>query len=350
MLDSSEAERLAAARAGNHDSFASLTEPYRRELHVHCYRILGSLHEAEDMVQETFLRAWRRLDTFAGRAPFRAWLYKIATNACLDALDRLPRRALPNATHPAADPHAPLVPSITELVWLEPFPDDWLTEAASSPEARYTAHESISLAFLAALQNLPPRQRAVLILSDVLDWRANEVAELLELTVSAVNSALHRARVTLAQRYHGREHEQWAASPDEQTRALLHRYVSAWENADVVGLVALLKEEAVLMMPPSSAWYAGRAAVGEFVAATIFAAASPMFSGEARGRWRLLPTRANGQFAWAIYQRDDAAQPTTYRAFGLQVVTLAHAHMAEITVFIRPEVVARFGLPLELKD
>ena len=202
-----EAEHLAAARRGDSQRFSELTEPFRRELQVHCYRILGSLHDAEDMVQETMLRAWKRLDTYEGRASLRSWLYKIATNACLDALDqRRRRRLLPTQCGPAADPHAQIAPPSPEFIWLEPIPDEWLEDRSGlSPEARYTGLESVSLAFLTALQALPPRQRAVLILRDVLDFSASETAEVLELTVCSVPSALPRARTTLSQNYRGRE-------------------------------------------------------------------------------------------------------------------------------------------------
>lgn len=348
-LDPALAKRLAAARTGDQLEFGGLAEPYRRELQVHCYRILGSLPDAEDMVQETLLRAWRRLDTYEGRASFRAWLYKIATNACLDALDRrrAPKRALPSAARPPADPRLPFAPPGLEPIWLEPFPDAWFVEAAASPEARYTARESISLAFLVALQLLSARQRAALILCDVLSWPAREVAEMLELTVSAVNSALHRARTTLARHYPARDPESvlLALPADETMRALLHRYVQAWEAADVAGLVALLKEDVAFTMPPSPSWYRGRTATQIFVAATIFGD-NTIFAGIARGRWRLLPVQANGQPAFAMYQRDDAGG---YRAFGVQVLVFAGDGLAEVHNFLTPSLVTRFGLPEELK-
>ncbi|MBI4315743.1 MAG: sigma-70 family RNA polymerase sigma factor [Chloroflexi bacterium] len=338
-----EAERLAAARGGDQREFSDLTEPYRRELQVHCYRILGSLHEAEDLVQETLLRAWRRLDTYQGRASFRAWLYKIATNACLDALDRArSRRLLPAQTHPVSDPQAPILPPASDISWLEPFPDEWLVEATAGPEARYSAYESVSLAFLIALQALPPRQRATLILSDVLDWPSREVAELLGLTVSAANSALHRARTTLAKHYHGRALEGLSPSAaDERTRGLLERYVQVWETADVAGLVALLKEDATFAMPPSPSWYRGRAAIGVFMAATVFADEG-MFPGEAAGRWRLQPTQANAQPAFAIYQRTGEKE---YQAFGIHVLACQADRLAQIISFIDPSLPVRFGLP-----
>lgn len=330
-----------SVRAATQDEFIRLAEPYRRELQVHCYRMLGSLLDAEDLVQETLLRAWQKLDTYEGRASFRAWLYKIATNACLDALERRPKRALPPTTHPPANPGDPLAPPITEPVWLEPFPDEWLDEVETNPEARYEARESITLAFLSALQILPPRQRAVLILRDVLDWQANEVAELLGLTVSAVNSALHRARTTMAKHYRARGLESIRAQPtDEKMRALLERYIRAWESADIDGLIALLKEDATFPMPPSPSWYHGREAIRAVVVSNILA-------GDARGRWRLLPTRANGQPAFMVYQREDSTG--AYKAFALQVLTIESEAIAEITSFLNPARFTYFGLPLELK-
>jgi len=338
-----EAERLSAARRGDTHEFSDLAEPYRRELQIHCYRILGSLHEAEDLVQETLLRAWRRLDTYQGRASFRAWLYKIATNACLDALDRTrSQRPLPTRSHPASDPRAPILPPTSEISWLEPLPDEWLVEATANPEARYAAHENVSLAFLTALQALPPRQRAALILSDVLDWSSREVAELLGLTVSATNSVLHRARETLAKHYHGRDLESLATVlANERTQRLLERYVEAWETADVAGLVALLTEDATFAMPPSPSWYRGRTAIAVFVATTVFADQG-MFPGEATGRWRLRPTRANAQPAFGIYER---VERNEYQAFGIHVLACKADQLAQITSFIDSSLPLRFGLP-----
>lgn len=340
-LNPAEAARLAAARRGDQHQFGELTEPYRRELRVHCYRILGSLQEAEDLVQETLLRAWRRLETFEGRATFRAWLYKIATHACLDALDRQrARRRMPPAAYSATNPDQPPAAPHFEPVWLEPFPDEWLAEAAIGPEARYTLRESVALAFVAALQNLPPRQRAVLILSDVLDWPAREIAELLGMTAPAVNSALHRARATMARIRPPRDTR--PALPDNQLRALLERYIRAWESADVDGLVALLKEDATLTMPPSPSWYRGPAAIGAFCAATVFAD-DGLFPGRAAGRWRLRPTRANGQPAFGLYQRDESSG--AYRPAGVQVLTFAGEALAEIASFLDPAVVQAFPFP-----
>ena len=340
MLDPMIGTRLAAARAGDQQEFGGLTEPYRRELQLHCYRILGSLQDAEDIVQETMLRAWRKLHTFQERASLRAWLYKIATNACFDALDKRPRRVLPMSVYPAADPHALIDSPVTEPIWLEPYPDDLIAEPETGPEARYAAHESVTLAFIAALQSLPPRQRVVLILRDVLDWQANEVAELLDLTVSAVNSALHRARVTLSKRHeqHGREAIDSIALEDA-LRPLLERYVQVWESADVDGLIALLKEDATFSMPPIPTWYRGRVAIAEAVRPMIFASGSP-------GRWRLRSIRANAQPAFAIYQRTESGG---YHLFGLQVLTFNRQQITDVTTFTDPELTAGFKLPVEIE-
>ncbi|HLF28378.1 MAG TPA: sigma-70 family RNA polymerase sigma factor [Anaerolineae bacterium] len=334
-------DQRRALHTGDAPAFSALTEPYRRELQVYCYRILGSVQDAEDLVQETLLRAWRKRDTYQGRASVRAWLYKIATHACFDALDKRSRRMLPMTAGPASDPQAPFSPPIAEPMWLEPLPDDLIDDSDAGPEARYSARESVRLAFLIALQALPPRQRAVLILSDVLDWRASEVADLLEVSVSAVNSALHRARTTLTSRYQARSAGAVAAPPDDaRLSALLGRYVHAWENADVDGLAALLKEDVTLNMPPSPSWYQGRDAIRVFMANTIFG--STLFPGNARGRWRLMLTRANGQPAFAVYLR---GEPGTYTAFGIQALDVDGERIAGIVNFGDPALVTRFGLP-----
>jgi RNA polymerase sigma-70 factor (ECF subfamily) len=345
--ESIEAERLALARNGDEVQFSELTEPYRRELQVHCYRILGSLHEAEDLVQESMLKAWKRLDSFEGRASFRSWLYKIATNSCLDFLDqKKSRRLLPFDKLSPSNPATPILPPTPEITWLEPFPDEWLGDkSAINPEARYSDSESISLAFLAALQTLPARQRAVLILRDVLDFSANETSDLLELTVSAVNSALHRARTTLSQRYpRGTMEDSIMSATDERTQQLLDHFVQAWEHADVDGLVALLKADAALAMPPSPSWYQGNAAIGVFAATTIFAD-DAMFPGKALNRWKLLPTRANGSPAFAIYQCNEQ---DTYKAFGLIALVVNGDKLSQIISFIDPSLPPLFGFPMTL--
>lgn len=324
-----------------------LIESYRRELLLHCYRLLGSLHDAEDAVQETMLRAWRHFDTFTFRGPgsLRTWLYTIATHTSLDALKKRLPRTLPTAASLAWDPTRPVAPRSAEALWLEPFPDSWLIEAIENPEARYSRHESVSLAFLTALQVLPPRQRAILLLSDVLDWRAVEIAQLLEISVSAVNSALHRARVTLEKNYHSEQREMAQVDcSDAATNALLARYVQAWETDDVDGLVALLREDAILSMPPVPSWYRGREAIRRILLAVLFPSG-------VQKRWRLAPTHANGQPAFVVYRADEATG--FYRAFALQVVALDGSQhdqrqVADVTAFLDPKLVISFGFPLQL--
>jgi RNA polymerase sigma-70 factor, ECF subfamily len=323
------------------DDISALIEPYRRELLLHCYRLTGSLHDAEDVVQETMLRAWQRFDTFKGASSLRTWLYTIATNACLDVLKKRPPRTLPQASFSATDLHRPFAEARAEASWLEPFPDSWLAEAAEDPEARYTRHESVSLAFLTVLQRLPPRQRAILLLADVLDWQASEIAQLLEISVAAVKSALHRARVTLAKHYHADQQVMPQGSlPGAATSALLARYVQAWETDDVAGLVALLKEDATLSMPPL--WFWGREAIRAILTSTVFG------SGVQR-KWRLFPTQANALPAFALYRADESSG--CFRAFGIQVVTLDRSapdrQVAEVTIFNVPSLVTSFGFPLQ---
>jgi RNA polymerase sigma-70 factor, ECF subfamily len=324
-----------------------LLEPYRRELLLHCYRLLGSLHDAEDAVQETMLRAWRHFDTFTEKGPgsLRSWLYTIATNASLDALKKRSPRTLPTAASLASDPTRPVAPRNAEVLWLEPFPDSWLAEATENPEVRYMRSESVSLAFLTALQMLPPRQRAILILSDVLDWQASEIAQWLEISVSAVKSALHRARITLEKNYHSEKGGMAQSNlTDAVTNALLSRYLHAWETDDVDGLVTLLKEDATLSMPPVPSWYQGREAIRTILLAVLFPSG-------VQKRWRLFPTRANGQPAFAVYRADEATG--SYRAFALQVVALDcsrrdQRQVADVTAFLSPKLVTSFGFPLQL--
>ena len=327
--------RLAAAQGGDPQAFSDLVEPYRAELLLHCYRLLGSVQDAEDMVQESFLRAWNGLGRFSGGQYFRAWLYKIATNVCLDALEKRARRVLSPASFPPSDPTDGIAPAISEPIWLEPFPDSRLPEAALGPEARYSLRESISLAFLAAMQWLPPRQRVILILCDVLDWRAREAAQLLEITVAAVNGLLRRARSTMAGKYTAREP---AGRLDPPMRSVLSRYVAAWENGDVEGLVALLTDKAVFSMPPSPTWYLGRE--------TIRRHAQVMFAPGAAGRWHLRPTAANGQIAFASYRRDDADGP--FHAHAVQVLRFEGEQLAEMQMFLIPALFQHFGLASEI--
>jgi RNA polymerase sigma-70 factor (ECF subfamily) len=302
------------------------------------------LHDAEDQVQETMLRAWWHFDTFKGSASLRTWLYTIATNACLDVLKKRSPRTLPTVAYPRAEPLSPIAPPIAEANWLEPYPDNWMAEATENPEARYSRHESVSLAFLTAIQLLPPRQRAILILSDVLDWHASEIAHLLDLSVSAVSSALHRARVTLEKNSHTDKREKASVSlTDEETCTLLSRYVRAWEADDVAGLVALLKEDAILNMPPYPSWYRGREAIRAILHVAPFRVGM-------QNRWRLSPTRANGQPAFALYRADESK--ISYRAYGLQLIAIDHSRLpgqiAEVTIFHLSSLVTSFGLPPEL--
>lgn len=332
MAQVNEVSVLVAARAGDQDAFQSLTDPYRYELRVHCYRIVGSLQDAEDLVQETFLRAWRRLETFEERASIRAWLYKIATNACLDALDRQ-KRVLPTVYDPQSS-------SATEPVWLEPCPDEWFNETATSPEAHYTSRESTSLAFLVALQLLPPRQRAILILRDVLDWQIGEVAQLLDTTISAVNNALRRARTTLQRHAQVSTHDLANPLPaDDSLRVVLDRYVRAWEAADISTLIALLKEDAVMSMPPAIAWFQGRAAIREFTTREIF-------PNMGAASWLFKPLRANGQPAFAVYEPDKTGK--SYQAHSIHTLTFDGLQVAEIIVFYEPRLFQFFGLPTQL--
>ncbi|MDB5076968.1 MAG: polymerase, sigma-24 subunit, subfamily [Chloroflexi bacterium] len=322
------------------DAFQAFAEPYRREIQLHCYRMLGSLHDAEDLVQETFLRAWRGIDRFEERASFRNWLYRIATNACLNAIARrrVARRVMPETYGPQAD-RPPEGKPATEIPWLDPYPDaalDGVADAELGPEARYELHESVQLAFVAAIQHLPSRQRAILLLRDVLGWSAGETAGLLDTTVTSVNSALQRARTTLEQRFPSGQPSAQPAADDRQ-RALLDRYLRAWEGADLDAFVALLHEDAVLSMPPWPQWYRGRAAIRTFFAWAWQSSNPPA---------RLIPTAANRQPAFALYRR--GADEPDYRAYGIWLVTLQDETIAALTGFLNPQLFAAFGLPAVL--
>ena len=308
-------------------TFAASTEPYRRELHVHSYRMLGSFEEAEDAVQETFLRAWRRRETFDGSAAYRAWLYRIATNVCLDLMRRNNRR-----------PRSRSLESLGEVPWLQPYPDHLLDEIApreDEPDAIAVQRETIELAFLAAIQHLPPRQRAVLILRDVLGSSANDTASVLDASVVSVNSALQRARATLRDRLPERRTE-WApsSSPSEDERELLRRYVDAHERADVDALAALLREDARLSMPPHATWFDGREA--------ILIASQQGFEPEF-GHVRSVATGANLQPAVAHYLREPGA--SEHRPLAIDVLRIEGGLVAEITSFVSPELFGAFGLP-----
>jgi RNA polymerase sigma-70 factor (ECF subfamily) len=333
-----ESADLQAALSGNEDAFGRLVAPLRRELLSHCYRMSGSLHDAEDVLQESLLRAWRGLPSFEGRSSLRTWLHRITTRACLDSLERRPLRSLPPWLSEAADPRVEMSAPNAELSWLEPFPDALLEEGQPNPEVRYSARESVALAFLVALQSLPPRQRAILLLRDVLGFGAEEVAALLETSVSAVNSAVQRARETLEAREH--RHPAEAALEDAEQRELLARYVRAWEEADVDGLVSLLREDATLSMPPFAAWFAGVSAIARSLRQMVLPP-------EARGQFRLRPTRANGLAALGAYARADDG---TYRPRALHLLALRAGRIANITAFLGEVPFARFGLPETLEQ
>jgi RNA polymerase sigma-70 factor (TIGR02960 family) len=329
---------LARAQAGDEASFAELVEPYRRELHVHCYRILGSTQDAEDALQETLLAAWRSLGGFEGRASLRTWLYRVATNHCLNTLRSARRR--PRSFEERPDLLLPQATPASEPFWLEPYPDrllDELPDTTPGPDARYELREAISLAFVTALQLLPARQRGVLILRDVLGFHAAEVAAMLETSEESVTSALKRARATLEQRLRdSRKPPPPPNSPDERT--VIERMTRAFESSDVDGLVALLTEDVRISMPPLPFEYVGLAA-----ATSLIIAATP----DPPSRRRLAHTRANGQPAFGMYVLDE---PTgVFRAVGLIVVTLAADRIAELTRF-EAGVLPQFGLPRSLPD
>ncbi|WP_432094476.1 RNA polymerase subunit sigma-70 [Streptomyces sp. bgisy100] len=344
-----ESAVAAAAGAGDETAFAGLAERYRRELRIHCYRMLGSFDDSEDLVQETLLRAWRKRATYAGRAPFRAWLYRIATHACLDFLDRS-RRTVPlsgEAAPAAATGGRPLPP--VAVPWLQPCPDGLLGPVPAddaAPEAAAVSKETIELAFLAAIQHLPPRQRAVLILRDVLGWPAKDAAALLDTSVAAVNSALQRARPALREQLPERRLE-WraAADPSEEERAVLRRYMDAIERADDAAVAAVLREDVRVGHQAGAgghfgaepAWYEGRD--------TVVAGWAPALHGPDALEFRFLPTRANRQPAAATYVRRPGG--SEFRAFALAVLSVEEGGVREVSVFV-PDVVPAFGLPRTL--
>jgi RNA polymerase sigma-70 factor (ECF subfamily) len=318
--------------------FQALTGPYQRELLVHSYRFLGSLDDAEDALQEALLRAWRGLDTLREQDALRPWLYRIVTNVSLDMLASRKARTLPTLMADPADPQAPLPAAETGRRWLEPLPDEYLEGISPNPEARYELHESVSLAFLAVLQRLPARQRAVLILRDVLGWKAQEVAQLLEMSAAAVNSALQRARKTLNDSQLEPGLASGANPPDAATAAVLSRYVQAWEAGDVGCLVELLRDDAILTMPPLPAWYRGRDAIRLFFERHLFA-------GAPQGRFRIALTRANDCPAVAVYQ---ASADGVFRPASLQVLELAGGTIVRTDCFLTQgdRLFLKFKLPL----
>jgi RNA polymerase sigma-70 factor (TIGR02960 family) len=330
------ADLMARGRAGDGDAFRELTEPYRRALQVHCYRMLGSFQDAEDALQDTLLAAWQGFGGFEGRASLRTWLYRIATNRCLNAR-RSARRQPPKAWDvPNVEPPEPT--RLGEVVWLQPFPDALLEGAIDvplGPEARYEQTESISLAFVTALQVLPPRQVAVLVLRDVLGFHANEVADMLDSTVQSVNSALKRARASLQRRWLSAADREPPPAPDSPSEhAVVAKFVSAWESADLDALVALLTDDVFISMPPMPFGYEGRDVVTRFCDSLF----------RAGRRFDLVPARANAQPAFGAYLR----APTGIRhGTGLYVLTLTGNRICAMTRFDNT-VLPSFGLPRSL--
>jgi RNA polymerase sigma-70 factor (ECF subfamily) len=332
-----EDQLLDAARHGDADAFSHLIGSHRAALHAHCYRMLGSLQDAEDALQEALLNAWRALPRFEGRSSTKSWLYRIATNACLKTIERRPKRVLPIDYGPAADPHDPLAAPLVESVWLEPYPDAGieLEDRLASPDARYEQREAVELAFVAALQHIPAKQRAVLILRDVLGFSAREVAETLEMTPAAVDTALQRAHKTVDERLPARSQQATLqAAGEERLRGLVDGFVRAWERADVDSIVAMLAHDATITMPPRPTWFRGRDSVETFLRSVVLAPGI---------RWRLRPVSANGQLAFGEYRWNET--PKHFVAEALTVLTLADALIADITAFRGPQLFAHFGLP-----
>jgi RNA polymerase sigma-70 factor, ECF subfamily len=323
---------LDAVQGGDEGKFERLIAPYLRELRAHCYRMAGSLHDADDLMQESLLRVWKGLPTFEGRSDIRTWLYKVTTNVCLDALDKREPRTLPMQLGPAAGPSDAIGPPRFDLTWVEPCPASLYSSPEPSPAELYERRQSVALAFLVALQLLPAKQRALLILHDVLGFRAAECAELLDLSTTAVNSALQRARSTLS----SRDGEPQTIAPTIEESALLERYVRAWETADVQGLVALLLRDATLEMPPLPQWLSGADTIGASIGAMVFAPAGP-------GAFRLVRTEANGQPAFGAYQLD--RESGEMRAMALHVLGLRDRRIASIMAFLNPSLLRAFGLP-----
>ena len=345
-----ELELVEAAAGGDERAYRHLVEPLRSELHAHCYRMLGSVQDAEDALQEALLRAWRGLGGFKGRSTPRAWLYRIATNACLDAIARRPKRVLPPDRGPASDPREGPGRPLVEAVWVEPYPDDLVgvEDGPASPEARYERRESVELAFIAALQHLPARQRAVLILRDVLGFSARETAETLDTTVASANSALQRARRAAEERLPEESQQQTLRTlGEERLSELVETYVNAWERGDVEAIVAMLTEDAVVAMPPMPTWYRGHEAITVFL--RDFAFAGP-WTGDrfesGRRRVRLVRGRASGQVALGAYGWDE--ERGAYVPYALQVLALRGDRIADVTGFVTPAALPAVGLPAEL--
>jgi RNA polymerase sigma-70 factor (TIGR02960 family) len=334
----SDLDLLTAARRGEPEPFERLVSRHRRELLAHCYRMLGSSHDAEDAVQESLLGAWRGLATFEGRSSVRTWLYQIATNACLRLISRRPRRILSPDYGPPRDSTDDLGEPGTGLIWLEPWPEGEPAGETDDidPADRYMQRESVELAFVAALQFLPGTQRAVLILRDVLEFPSAAVAGILDTTPIAVNSALQRARRTVRERVPEKTQQaELDALGNDGQRELVNSFMRAWERADVAALVELLVEDARFTMPPLPAWFRGRQDIGRFFADRMFAR-----------RWRLVPVRANGQPAFAGYRGDPEGH--RFHLVGINVLSVSAGRVSWIASFLDPDVLRHFGLPTQM--
>jgi RNA polymerase sigma-70 factor (ECF subfamily) len=326
--DERQQRLLKRAREGDEAAFQDLIEGFRSELQAHCYRMLGSVHDAEDAIQNAMLRAWRGLKKFEGRSSLRSWLYKIATNTCLDEIEKRPKRILPADYAPATEPSDGPGDPVVENVWVEPYPDELLgvEDGYTAPEARYEQREAVELAFIAALQHLPPSQRAVLILREVLGYSAKETAATLETTVASVNSALQRARAAVEERTPEQTQQETLRSlGDEKVREIVDRYVEAWERNDVEAVVDLLAEDAAISMPPLASWFGPKSKFAEFLRF------SPM-SGD--WEWKAVPTQANGQPALGYYTFNP--ETGTYERFALNVLTLEGEKIKDVTAFLIP--------------
>ena len=361
-----EKELLETAKEGSEDAYRRLVEPHRSELHAHCYRMLGSVQDAEDAVQEALVRAWRGLPRFEGRSSLRSWLYRIATNTSLDAIERRPKRVLPIDYGPPSDPHGGVGEPVVESVWIEPYPDETLgiEDGYASPDARYEQREAVELAFVAALQLLPANQRAVLILREVLGFSAQETADTLDTSVASVNSALQRARATVEKKLPDQSQQETLSSlGDERLREIVEQYADAWQRNDVDTVVSMLAEDAAFTMPPMARWFQGHDGIRGFL---------ELWSMLPDWGWRSIPTTANGQPALAFYSWD--AEQGAHVPFAVNVLTFEGEKIKEVDAFIvrasmdpDPDVQARtpeqpadyeklaaayerFGLPARLDD
>ncbi len=331
---SQDSSRDSVQDPGRQEDFPQATDPFRRELLAHCYRMTGSVHDAEDLVQETYLRAWRAYHSFEGRSSVRTWLYRIATNVCLTALEGRGRRPLPTGLGaPSSDAGAPLEEN-GEIPWLEPAPDSVVdADHQVDPAAVVANRDSIRLAFVAALQHLPARQRAVLILRDVLRWRAAEVAEAMETTTASVNSALQRAHATLEK---AQLSEDTVSEPTPEQKVMLDRYVDAFWRKDIETIVSMLTKDAVWEMPPFTGWYQGAENIGRLIGTQCPGGVHDMV---------MVPTRANGQPAYALYMRGEEG---TFHPFHLQVLTIGADGVRHVGAFFEPSLFGLFGLPTSL--